>query len=392
MVTKKRGRTAVVYRGSEGFDRTESELRKQKAKNEARKAGVHMPFRFRVGVGDTTQFIVVDEEPSFFRYEHNLKNPATGRYDIFTGCTSEVDVCPVCESSGKESYYALYLTVIDLTPFETKDGVTHDFSRKLLVIKAGQQKKFHRVYAKAEAKGGSLRGALFETSRDGDRDSAIGNDIEFLEFLEEEELLEYERSWKDREGKKHTEKCHEPLDYDVLFPAQDSDELRALVGGEAPLGNRTKDRAALGRGKKDADDADDDDDEDGDWEQPAKKGRMNLKKAASRKVKEEEPEEDEEEDEDEAPAKARRPVGRGPSRPTATRKTSRKVVDEEEDEEEDEEDEEDEPPVRKSKAKVAPPTRKAARKPVVEEDDEEDAEEDEEDEPVPRRVSMRKKR
>ncbi len=165
------------YRGSEGRDKSDDELAKSKARAEARKESGLQPFRFRVAPGETTQFVVLDDEPDFFRYEHNMKDPATGFYSVFTGCVNEWDNCPICAALGKEPYYAMYLTVIDFTPFSTKDGTQHEFSRKLLVVKPAQQKKFYRQFAKAEKDGRTLRGALFDVVRDGRIEQAVTRDL-----------------------------------------------------------------------------------------------------------------------------------------------------------------------------------------------------------------------
>lgn len=245
--TRKPSRGAAFYRGEAGMRKGDEELARQKAQQEARKEQGNIPFRFRVTVGETTQFVVCDDAPDFFRFEHNLKNPRTGHWDTFTGCVKEWDNCPVCQVAERESYYAMYLTVVDFTPFETKDGTNHEFSRKLLVVKPAQQKKFQRAYIKAQKDGRTLRGAIFEATRDGDKDSAIGNDIEFIEYMDEEELTGYVRSWKDKEGKKHTEQCSEPLDYEALFAEPDTESLRLQVGGTPAPGNRAHEDRELGR-------------------------------------------------------------------------------------------------------------------------------------------------
>lgn len=247
MATAAKNRRSSFYRGEEGSRKSEEELVRQKAAAEARKEQGNMPFRFRVPVGGTAQFVIVDDAPDFYRFEHCLKNPRTGFWEIFTGCVKEWDNCPVCQTAERESYYAMYLTVIDFTPFTTRDGDKVEFSRKLLVVKPAQQKKFLRAYAKAQKDGGTLRGALFEATRDGEKDSAIGNDIEFIEYVEEDELLTYERSWKDKDKKKHTELCHEPLDYEALFEEPDVEALRVLVGAPPTPGSRAHEDKELGR-------------------------------------------------------------------------------------------------------------------------------------------------
>lgn len=381
------------YRGAAGRDRADDELAKQKARAEARKEQGNMPFRFRVAVGETTQFVVLDDEPDFFRHEHNMKNPQTGFWDTFTGCTAEWDNCPVCEALGKEPYYAMYLSVLDFTPFKTKDGTKHEFSRKLLVVKPAQQKKFIRAYNKAEKEGRTLRGAVFEVSRDGDKDSSIGNDIEFIEYMEEDELAGYVRTWKDREGKKQTEDCSVPYEYEALFEEPDSDKLRAMVGGSPAVGSREYERKALGRRSRD----DDDEQED----KPTRRGGRSSggyekaerteKMRGSRRSRDDDDDEPEEEEQDDKPARrgSRRsaPAEEAPAR--GSRRT-RSAPDEEEEEDEQEDkparrggrrppadDEPDEKPARRG-GRRAPP-----------EDEEED------DDPPPgagRRLPMRGRR
>lgn len=268
MVQRARKAAASFYRGDAGRQKAEEELTKQKERAAARKEQQDAPFRFRVKVGESTQFVVLDDAPDFYRFEHSLQDPKTKFWNIFSGCVKETDNCPVCDTLNRESYYALYLSVLDFTEFETRDGETHEFSRKLLVIKPAQQKKFIRAYDKAEKEGRTLRGALFEATRDGEKDSAIGNDIEFVEFLEEDELATYVRTWVDKDKKKHTEDCSVPYDYEEIFEEPDVEQLRAMVGAPPPPGSRAHERAALGgrggrterpargRGADDGDDAD----------------------------------------------------------------------------------------------------------------------------------------
>ena len=343
-------RGAAFYRGDAGRQKAEEELARQKAAAEARKEQGNMPFRFRVGVGDTTQFVVLDDSPDFYRFEHNLKNPKTGFWDTFTGCVKEWDNCPVCDVAERESYYAMYLSVLDLTPFKTRDGEEHEFSRKLLVVKPAQQKKFQRAYAKAEKDGRTLRGAIFEVTRDGEKDSAIGNDIELIEFMDEDELATYTRSWKDKDGKKHTEDCSEPFDYEKLFQEPDAESLRALVGGSPTPGSREHEERELGGRSSRSSRRRADEDDDGDYEPADRKSRMKGDRNASKGRGRSRDEEDEDEGEDEEDSgSSRRPSSRGrdekPARSSTRR--GREAADEDEDEDEEPEDK----PARRGAAK-----------------------------------------
>jgi hypothetical protein len=221
--------------------RAAEEQERQRELSEQRRNQTHMPFRFRVGIGETKEAVILDDQPDFFRYEHNMKGP-DGKWNVFTGCVKEFDNCPACDAAGRESYYGMYLTVLDFTEFKTRSGETVEFSRKLLVVKPAQHKKFIRFFEKE----GTLRGAVFEFTRDGDKDSSIGNDIEFVEFMEEDELATYTREWTDQEKKKHAEDCSEPYDYEELFEPAETEKLRALVGGKPAPGSRAEEQAALG--------------------------------------------------------------------------------------------------------------------------------------------------
>lgn len=358
------------FRGEEGRRRAEEELVKAKAKAELRKEQGNLPFRYRISPGESGSFVILDDEPNFYRFEHNLQNPATGFFDLFIGCCAEWDNCPACNKS--DAYYGLFMTVIDLVPYTNKQGVTTEFARKLLVVKPAQQKKFIRAYQRALKEFGTLRGVVFETTRDGKMDSAIGNDIEMTdEFIPEEDLQTYVRTWKDRENKKHTENCSEVFDYETLFPEPTVESIGAALGEGPQPGTRAHEDKVLGRGRAaparrraaaQEDEEDDDQDQEdeapsarkrGTWQKPGTTARMTTSRG--RNV---EPEEDDQEEEEEAPpprrAGARTALVRNVDR-APTRRGSRRV-EEEQDEEEDEA-----PPQRRTAPQRQVPQRSAGR-------------------------------
>lgn len=245
------------YGTEEGIRNTDKELEKQKQRREAAEKGFG-PLRFFVPAGETKEAIIVDDKPSFFMYEHTSKNPATGKFDVHTGCVKAWDHCPGCESWG-ESTWVMFLTVIDLTPFKDRNGVTHEFSRKLVPVKPSQQKKFTRKYEKE----GTLRGALYSFSRDSKNSAAIGNDIEFIEYVDEDELATYTRTWKDKDNKRHEEDCSEPFDYPEIFEEPTVEKLLALTGGEPVPGSRSQRKRDLG---SDDDGWEKDKDDDAPWD------------------------------------------------------------------------------------------------------------------------------
>jgi len=231
---KKSGR--LFHRGSEAMDRVDDELAQQKVRKEEAMKKAGQPLRFFMKPGETKEIVILDDKPDFFMYEHTIKDPRSGKWGLNLPCIKEHDNCPVCEEV-KESIYTMFLSVLDLTGFEDSKGNWHEFSRKLLCVKPSQQKKYIRKYTKE----GTLRGAIFEVTRDGDMDANIGNDIEFMEFMDEEELInDYISEWKDRDGKKHVENHGEVIDYEDLFDEPTAESLRAIVGGKAPPGSGSR--------------------------------------------------------------------------------------------------------------------------------------------------------
>lgn len=205
-----------------------------------------MPLRFFTGVGETKELIIVDDMPNFFRHEHNLEDPRSKRWDIFVPCIDEHANCPVCAAhSSRPPYFAMYLTVIDLTPFVNSRDEEVEFSKKLLVVKPMQQKKIIRYYERHN----TLRGMVLTMTRDNKKDAAIG-DPEFVEFMEEADLEQYVSYYVDKDDVEHEIICSEPYNYEELFPPMSEDQLATMVGGGGRSnGARSNDDRALGRGR-----------------------------------------------------------------------------------------------------------------------------------------------
>lgn len=234
------------YGASDGMRQMQEEARKAEARRESNKQRANEPRRYWMKPGETREVVVIDDCMSFFRHEHALKNPASQRFDLFTPCVNEHANCPICKvSDNKPAYFAAYLTILDLTPFEKDDGTVIEWTKRLLVIKPAQQKKYMRL----QEREGSLRGMVLELTRDGDKDAAIGNEVEFIEFLDEDTLLDYETVYEDKDGKEHDVIGHEPFDYEEAFPEWTEKQLIAVAGGRAGAGNRDSDDRALGRGR-----------------------------------------------------------------------------------------------------------------------------------------------
>lgn len=355
------------YRGEEGLRRAREEEQAALARREAAKLNSSMPFRFYCPVGESREIVVIDDnlQDVFFRFEHNLKNRRSGKWDIYCACIQENANCPVCREAERPAYFAMFLTVIDLTPYENKDGVEVQWSKKLLCVKTAQQKKITRLAERH----GTLRGMVLQMTRDGEKDASIGNDIEYIEHLSEEELLEYETEYEyeDAQGKKQVKQIigHEPFDYDELFPMPTEQQLRAIVGGSPEPGSREEERSIRGRSRQGTGDG---------WDDDAPKSRIRrVPRGRSDAI---DPEDDPStgvEPEEASPRTRARPAGRD----TATRapaRTSRREPEEEAD---------DPPqrsrPVARGSTRAEPPSRGTATRRSARPDPEAEPEEPEED-------------
>lgn len=236
--------------------RIQAEAARLDAEKEQRKQRAGEPHRFFVTVGEEREFVIIDEHITFMRREHVLQD-GNGKYRNVVPCTMEEEDCPVCaQFPDRQSTLNLLLTVIDLTPFENSQGETIEWSKKLLVVKPGQ----HKIFTRWEDREQNLRGLIIRTARDNKTDFAIGNDMEIVGEMSEEDLLTYETSYENREGETIDVLGHEPYDYEEIFPQLDAVEVCKLAGiqhreraGSRAAVNRDIDRTE--RGGRDRDNA-----------------------------------------------------------------------------------------------------------------------------------------
>lgn len=214
--------------GVRGFQVAKSETEKKNAQDEQRR---NQPFRLRMAVGEERKIILLDTakpDALFFHWEHHYENKP-GVWGGFETCIRETGDCPACRALGKDGYYALMLTCLDMKPYKDKNGNTIKMSKKLLTIKAGTTlAKYERLLDKL---GGSYRGAALILRRDGNKDPAIGGDVEFVKRISEKELQAYAVQMKNPDLVK-------PCDYKKGFPRKTEAELlkqfrqNALPGSE----------------------------------------------------------------------------------------------------------------------------------------------------------------
>lgn len=229
-----------MYRGSGARDKAAHEQEEVQKRRDARQKEFDGPKRLYLKPGETREICIVDEAPDFFMFEHQIYNGKKPNlpYYSYCGCVKEYETCPACAKHG-DSNFNLYLTVIDFAEYTNKAGEVVEFSKKLMVVKSGSQRKFIRRHEKS----GSLRGQCVTLTRDGDKDPVIGNDIEWDDKMDEGELNEaYIRTWTDRKKKEHSENCGEVYKYEEIFDEPTIENIQSALTGEnavdAPAGSR----------------------------------------------------------------------------------------------------------------------------------------------------------
>lgn len=235
-------RAAKLNKYEEGKQRLQNELARQRKRKEEREALGNIPSRFFLKRGTNTSVIVLDDSPSFFRYEHNYMGEGAKFKNMFVECLSESEICPACKAlPDSRPYYVMILTIIDLTPYVNAQNEEIPFNRKLLAIKSNQQEKFQRkvdAYIKTH---GTLRGAIIDIYRSNSETSpASGDDFEFVDFedVDSKEAADYYvRAWRDKAGVDHVETLVDCVDYEEVFPTPTVEELEEMFGIEPPAGS-----------------------------------------------------------------------------------------------------------------------------------------------------------
>lgn len=218
-------------RGSAGFAKAQHKRERQEAEYQRNK---DTPFTFWLKPGSEAEVIVLDSGEPFFVSLHKVKD-ARGKFVDEVCIADSGQTCPICASTGKEASYTMVLSVLDRRPYQTKDGKTIKASKKLMLVKGRNLPKFQRVY-EGKAKH-NLRGIKLVCRRDGEKESAMGEDIEFGGRVSEEFLLKFGDNAK-------------PADYPKIYAMPSAAELSK--------------RYRLSKGKVAGAEEFGDDDEDGD--------------------------------------------------------------------------------------------------------------------------------
>lgn len=172
-------------RGSAGFEKAKQKRERQDEEYQRKK---DTPFGFRLKPGEEAEVIILDKEPPFFVSLHKVKD--SRGYYVDEVCIADTGQhCPLCESTSKEGSYTMVLSILDRRPYKTREGKLIKVSKKLLFVKGRNLPKFQRIY-EGKAKE-NLRGIKLTCRRDGEKESAMGEDIEFGGRVSEEFLSKF---------------------------------------------------------------------------------------------------------------------------------------------------------------------------------------------------------
>jgi hypothetical protein len=180
---------AGFFRGAEGFKRAAQQKQQQDQEYERRK---ERPFDFRLKPGDSAEVVLLDQGDPFFVSLHKVQTGPKRWEDV--PCIADTGQrCPACEATGKEGQYAMVLTALDRREYRVQKGPnrgkTIKVSKKLVVVKGRNLPKFARAF-ETKLKG-NFRGVKVLFHRDGEKEAAIGEDVEFGGRLSEAALAKY---------------------------------------------------------------------------------------------------------------------------------------------------------------------------------------------------------
>jgi hypothetical protein len=211
-------------RGATGFKKAKGKRERQEEDYQKRK---ETPFDFFIKPGEDAEVVILDKEEPFFVSLHKVKG-AGGRWEDEVCIADTGQACPLCESTGKEGAYTMVLTILDRRPYKTREGKVIKVSKKLFKVKGRNLPKFERQYKKLN---GVFRGLKLHTARDGDKDAAVGEDLDFLGRIKESALEKFKE-------------LAEPADYKKIFEIPSAADMRkrhqlgkSSVAGAEDLGD-----------------------------------------------------------------------------------------------------------------------------------------------------------
>ena len=187
---------------------------------------------------DKSAIVTFLDSPSFFIREHQLH--IGGSWQNYETCLSDFDNCPLDEAGMKPSY-VVAATIIDHTEFVLKKGPNAGTliknQKRLIVFKSTARLK---ILKQKERKEGDLTYCQFEATRYTAKECSTSEDFQYIKTLTLEEVKAFApATMLGKSGQQEPVDPNEwikPFDYPEVFKPKSADELRALVGGIAPVG------------------------------------------------------------------------------------------------------------------------------------------------------------
>ncbi len=188
---------------------------------------------------DKSAVITFLDSPQFFLREHQLF--IGGSWQNYETCLSDFDNCPLDEAGMKPSY-VVAATVIDHTEFVLKRGPNAGTrvkdQKRLIVFKSTARLK---ILKQKERQNDDLTYCQFEATRYKATECSTSEDFSYIKTLTPEEVKAFAPATVI--GKSGQPEPVDPADwikpfnYPEVFKPKSADELRALVGGIAPVGS-----------------------------------------------------------------------------------------------------------------------------------------------------------
>lgn len=209
-------------------------IEQEEAKAEARAAQNGKAFRYRIKYEKNCPEVNVtfldgelDEEGMLdipYAREHTVK--INGRFENIICTEDEEGYCPIC-AGGDEPSLVGYLTVVDHRPYTLKNGTVIEMARRLFVAK----KATIQLLTNQAQKRGGLTGCTFGVTRTGDREPAVGNQFDFVQKDDLDDLVKM--SGEEPE-------MFEPLNYEEEIVYRSAKELEEQGIGVAQSGPGTE--------------------------------------------------------------------------------------------------------------------------------------------------------
>lgn len=173
---------SFLKRGKAVLATAEAELAKKKATPPPKPP----VYRFRIPDRSESSVIILDAsfDEAVGLYEHNIQGK-DGRWGNIMGCTRRN--CSICREHG-ESYYVIFLTILDLRSYVKRTGETVPSTKMLLPIKLDDLPQFQAIFLAAMKEAETLRGAYLTVKRESLFQPMIWR---FVEVLDEKTLVKY---------------------------------------------------------------------------------------------------------------------------------------------------------------------------------------------------------